>query len=278
MTGKAKSYHVLVAVTIAFVMQHTAYADPVPPFHRVDGTVPAFSLNATFTGSPTSNLSFFPDGFSTKFDGADVTPLGGPFATHFSDLTVSHTGVDRSAVIPIDDGVLFQEWVEFHVDPANMSLPSKLIRDVPGGNGSFTFFNVTANVPNPSVIIPPTLFRNALIIQGEERVTSDSNLDFGFLMFFSIFLSASPDVDFINIIETGTAFHSNLDPEAGGGSFIESQTSEFILFPPVVPEPSSLSLILFGLAGLWFARRIARQTCGAVAPARPELLGDGARD
>jgi hypothetical protein len=107
---------------------------------------------------------------------------------------------------------------------------------------------------------------NVLFIQGAEEFSaqnSNTSFDFSPLKFFSITLVAAPDVDFVDVIENG----GDISVASSLTNFFVQSASDTILIPlQPVPEPNSLSVILFALAGVWFVRnRGSRHRTGRIA-------------
>jgi PEP-CTERM motif len=277
MTPKTQLCAILVAVIIAFVMQNPVYAITVSQIdgNQIDSSSALnFALVSPSNTDPTKASLTLSGGLSTKFidpNGVDVTPsgLGGaPFATFISPFSLSRTGTVVFAFTPFPEPPFALMQFDVMVD-SQPSTPGKSING-PGGGVNFDLSDVKALVPftfdSPR---PCPGGCNELIIQGKENVHVDAT-NLGIItQFFRINIFGSTDftggfVNFLDIIENGGERSSADDPVAARlDTFVQS--SDPAIFVPItvpVPEPSSISLILFGLAGLWFTRRISgsRQT------------------
>jgi hypothetical protein len=278
MTPKTQSCAILVAVIVAFVMQNPVYAGPTVT--QIDGNQidSSSALGFDLVSPNPSNMETarltLSGGLSTKFIDAtnptnpmDVTPSGAPFPTVFSPFSLSRTGTVVFASPPVPEFALMQFDVMVDTQP---SRPGK---DINVAN--FDLSDVKALVPFTcdELVLgggctsprPCPGGCNELIIQGKENVHADTTGLGIITQFFRINIFGSTDftggfVNFLDIIENGGERSSAEDPVAARlDTFVQS--SDPTIFIPItvsVPEPSSISFILFGLAGLWFARRISR--------------------
>jgi hypothetical protein len=255
-----KAYRIMVATMIA-LLTAPVYAGVM----RIDGTVASFELNSTAKSDPFFNpfaQIFFqlPPGspsptpccLATKFDNITV----GPFTTTLGDLILPPPHTGTTVFSRVDS----KYYMAYPADERGEPFFSKVVMEDPTHVAFFFFADMTALVPFiPGIPCSLSGVCNQLIIQGAESIAppplgNNTSFDFSQLKFFSINLFADPGVDFSSVIENGgdiTVTNST------SNSFVESAFDTILISVQLVPEPSSLSIILFGVAALWFARRSA---------------------